>query len=242
MIQVNQKRKQGFTLIELLLAMSFIAVLLLAIAMLIIRAGAIYSKGMALKDINQSSRLIAGDLQRTLVSENVGNISTSNYATTPTTGAPISGRFCAGTYSYVWNTINAVAGDGYAIAESPTSGNLISLVRVQDPGGTYCARDTSGNLVVQNSLRTGDLAKSVQLITKGDHSLALTNFSVQTSSTLADATTGQRIIAVSYGIGSGNPTAMNAAKTACLPAGDVNSDPVYCNVQQFNSIFRSGGM
>lgn len=242
MIQVNQKTKQGFTLIELLLAMSFVAVLLLAIAMLVIRAGAIYSKGMALKDINQSSRLIAGDLQRTLVSENVGAISSANYVTVPTVGTSVSGRFCAGTYSYVWNTINATVGDGYAMAVSPGSSELVSLVRVPDPGGTYCARDTSGNLVVSSALRTGDFAKSVKLIAKGDHTLSLTYFGVKTNSTLADLTTGQRIITVSYGIGSGSPTTMNADKTACLPANDPNGDPVYCNVQQFNSIFRSGGM
>lgn len=234
--------KSGFTLIELLLAMSFIAVLLLAIAMLIIRTGAIYSKGMALKDINQSSRSIADDFKRTLASERVGELNTKNYVNVPATGSAVSGRFCTGAYSYVWNTIDAVKDDGYAIAASTSEPELVTLVRLPDPGSVYCARNTDGSLLVRNTLREGDLDKATQLLTKGDHTLSLTNISFRTSGALSDPITGQRLLAIDFGLGSGKPSTMNPERTACLPASNRDADPLYCNIRQFNITVRTGGI
>ena len=51
-----QGYKKGFTLIELMLAMSFISVLLLSIAMVGIQAGKMYSRGIVLRDVNKAGR------------------------------------------------------------------------------------------------------------------------------------------------------------------------------------------
>jgi prepilin-type N-terminal cleavage/methylation domain-containing protein len=56
--------KKGFTLIELMLAMSFISVLLLSIAMVGIQAGKMYSRGIVLRDVNQAGRDISDTIRR----------------------------------------------------------------------------------------------------------------------------------------------------------------------------------
>ena len=91
------KTHKGFTLIELMLAMTFISVLLLAIAMTIIQVGAIYNKGVALKDINQSGRGISDDISRTVAASEAFSL-TTDYVT-----GTDGGRVCLGSYSYIWN-------------------------------------------------------------------------------------------------------------------------------------------
>ena len=64
---MNRAAKQtGFTLIELMLAMTFISVLLLAIAMTIIQIGTIYNRGVTLKEVSQAARSISDELNRSI--------------------------------------------------------------------------------------------------------------------------------------------------------------------------------
>ena len=69
-------KQRGFTLIELMLAMTFISVLLLAIAMTIIQIGNIYNKGTTVKEINQAARAIADDVSRSASAASALNIDT----------------------------------------------------------------------------------------------------------------------------------------------------------------------
>ena len=231
--------RSGFTIIELMLAMTFVSVLLLAIALTIIRAGTIYSKGMALRDINQSSRAITEDLRRTVTSAGSISLSSTNYVVSRvgggTTGPVLSGRLCLGNYSYLWNTLDGAK----ATTNIKNNGTAVSLVRVPDAGRFYCANVPGVGLPW--SIRSTDREKLVQLVKEGDHKLSLTAFSVDTGSSLYDPVTGQRLFTVNYSIGTGEPSTMTADRTACLPPSDPASDPVYCNVQQFSSVVRAGG-
>ncbi len=235
-------RHQGFTLIELMLAMTFVSVLLLAIAMTIIQVGAIYSKGMALKDINQSARLISEDLRRTVASAGVVSLDTASYVVTTIEGTPISGRLCLGNYSYIWNTIDAKPELPEAIKTSAASDELVGIAKVPDPSKVYCAvNGGGGGLAVQSALRSVDESRSTELLTKGDHSLAVTSFSVTTSPGAYDQTTGQRLFTIEYGIGTGDPVAMKDDRTGCLAPDQQEADALYCNIQQFTIVVRSGG-
>ena len=54
----------GFTIIELMIALTFIAFLLIFIVIMTMRITQMYSKGMTLKSINQSSRTIVEQMAR----------------------------------------------------------------------------------------------------------------------------------------------------------------------------------
>lgn len=221
-----------------MLAMTFVSILLLSIAMTIIQIGNIYSKGMALKDINQSGRLIADDIKRTVAEAGEVSLSDDRYVLRPTTGATVSGRLCLGNYTYLWNTADAPgSADAIMIDSEPLEG----LVKVPDSAMVYCAKNATGGLVTGNAVRPDDIPKLANLLVDGDHSLSVTDFSVNASSGARDTATGQGLFMVDYSLGTGEVSAMNAARTACLPQGDSNADPTYCNVQQFNLIVRSGG-
>lgn len=62
MSRKHHKQEQGFTLVELSLSMAFIAMLLLGIALLTIQISAIYNKGLTMRSVNESGRLIAKDM------------------------------------------------------------------------------------------------------------------------------------------------------------------------------------
>ena len=64
----DNNKQQGFTLVELTLAMTFISVLLLSIALTIIQLGALYNQGTTSKEINQASRDMQDNITRNIAS------------------------------------------------------------------------------------------------------------------------------------------------------------------------------
>ncbi len=111
--QVNTRVTQGFTLIELMLAMTFVSVLLVAIAMTVIQMANIYNRGMTVKELNQASREVTDDLRRTTASSevfaaNVDGSDTADFFIIRTGSTAIGGRLCMGSESYIWNYTSAV--------------------------------------------------------------------------------------------------------------------------------------
>ena len=245
MIQTRRKVtpavRQGFTLVELMLAMVFVSMLLLAIAMTIIQAGNIYSKGMALKDINQSARMLIDDMKRTVSAAGAVQLDAGSYMVRPATGVPVSGRLCLGNYSYLWNTVDATLENTHALRLPGGNPTLISMVKVVDVNKVYCATQTNGAPVIANTVRAADVEKVSSLLVEGDHTLSMTGFTVNIGSTAVDPTTGQRLLSVAFGIGTGEPSAMKADRSGCLAPGVANANPTYCNVQQFDLVIRTEG-
>lgn len=238
MNHVGNQRQSGFTLIELMLAMTFIAILLLAIAMTVIQIGSIYNKGLSMKELSQSSRVIADDLDRTAAQAKSLNL-TTDYATE--TGG---GRLCFGSYSYIWNYGQATDPEAPIADASVTTyegdeARTIQLVKVPDGAKIYCARDTN-DLLLYTQIRAVDVPQAQELLPQGDHSMRVYQFSVPDTLTTTDPSTGKSLFTTIFTIGSGNLTAMNSDYTACLGPDDPNSDLVYCNVQQFTIVLRVG--
>lgn len=228
------KRSEGFTLIELMLAMTFIAALLLAIAMTIIQIGTIYNKGTVLKEINQSGRSIGDDVKRTAAAAPTINL-TTDYVT-----SSAGGRLCFGTYSYVWNTAYAIEHNDSNVTKyqsAPT--NQIHLVKVPDIAKLYCAK-TSGGTLTYKTIRTADTPQAQELLPAGDHTLGVNQFILPATQTVSDDTTGQSLYTLNYALGSGSTNAMATDQLSCLPPGTPNSDIDYCSVQQFSLVLRAG--
>jgi prepilin-type N-terminal cleavage/methylation domain-containing protein len=227
------KKQQGFTLIELVLAMTFISVLLLAIALTIIQIGTIYNKGMVLKEINQSSRDIADDVQRTAADAQTFNLSTD--LKTNSAG----GRLCFGNYTYIWNTAYSLEAAHRDPNVTKAGSKDIRLVKVPDSAKIYCSLDSGGKLAY-GQVRSEDVDKAQDLLVSGDHTLGINKFTISTNSFVTDPTTGESLYSLDYTIGSGVTSAMNSDQSACLGPTDIKSDLTYCSVQPFTLVLRTG--
>lgn len=239
---------KGFTLIELMLAMGFLSVLLLGIAMTIIQVGAIYNRGVTLKDVNQASRDISDDILRTTVS--AGSITLANdYVQVPTSGAATGGRLCLGSYSYIWNYAKALAVAGapnttkYDIPPTGTAPtDPIRFVRVADPKGIYCDLNGIGGIANVNIQGT-DVSSAQELLKSGDHELGIHEFRiVPPVASASDTGTRQQLFSIKMTIGTSKISAIDfsGAQPACRLPGDPDSDLMYCDVQSFTIVVRIG--
>lgn len=106
--------KQGFTIIELMLAMTFVATLLISIAVVTINVVSIYQRGLALKAVNNVGRSLIEELT-TAINEAPAVDTTSLYVYNDRFNTKenregqdgeyqYSGVFCTGNHSYLWNT------------------------------------------------------------------------------------------------------------------------------------------
>lgn len=235
MNHVAKTKQNGFTLIELMLAMTFISVLLLAIAMTIIQIGNIYNKGTTVKEINQAARAIADDVSRSASAASALNIDT--YLRTNAAG----GRLCLGTVTYIWNTAAAYESNAPELTKYPgaNAAKRVNLVKVPDTTRVYCALNTHNQLTYANIL-AADVANAQELLPVGDHTLSVTQVAIPSSGVVTDPSTQQNLYTLMFTLGSGKVSAMNAANTECLPPSDPKSDINYCSVQQFTIVLRTG--
>ena len=247
----TQKQTSGFTVIELMLSMTFVAVLLIAIAMTVIQIATIYNRGMTLKEVNQSARDISDDMRRTVANTeafvvNVNGTDSADSFDIPAasgpSGALAGGRLCTGSYTYIWNIAAAVerndANLTKKLSSGGTPGEAIRFIKVPDTGKKYCQK-TSG-AVVNRHIASTDVPLITELLTAGDHKLGMQRFTISTTNSAYDVATEQRIYSVNYVIGTGDTSAMNSTQTACLPPGTANSNITYCNVQSFSIVLRAG--
>ncbi len=232
--------KSGFTIIELMLAMSFISVLLVTIAMTIIQVGVIYNRGLALKEVNQVARDIASDIRRTAIDALELNPGT-DFVTSAT-----GGRMCLGTYSYVWNTTMALQSSTGSMVnnrtryESDTS-KLVHFVKVPDTARIYCQK--AGANFAFRDIRSVDRASSQELLDGGEYNLSLIKVSLPTPPASASVTSGsatQTLFSFSYTISAGDVSAIDTSKPACLEPSVFGANTTYCNVQEFTLVFRIG--
>lgn len=226
-------KQQGFTIIELMLAMSFVAALLLAVALTILQIGTIYNKGLTLKEVNQTGRSISDDLTRNIGASTAFSVNT-NYVSIPNVG----GRLCTGQFSYIWNYANALQNNATGITEYATSTTPVRFVKVPDAANAYCARN--GAPLLYPDIRAADVSKAVELLKTGDRTLSIHQFSLFSPPNGSDPLTGQQVYTLSFTIGTGEVAALTSDQTACLPPGSPGSNFSYCAVQQFTLVIRAG--
>lgn len=224
------RNKQGFTIIELMLSMTFIAVLLVIIALTTIQISNIYNKGITLKEVNQAGRSVSADLQRSVASVSVFEVNPAAPGTKYVV-RPGGGRLCIGQFSYAWNYGNARATGVPAVYNRYTPSNQpVNFAKVRDPGGEYC-RDTS---------RPITQADATELIGVGDRNLAIHRFTITTAPSATDTATGQALYAISMTIGTNDQQLLETTNTACRPPSTSGVDDDFCSVNQFDLVARAG--
>ena len=128
----------GFTLLELSLAMTFLAFIMLFVITMIMQMINIYNKSVSLSQMNQAGRQIMSDLTGSArFTADPKSVSQTN-----------AGRLCVGGASYIWNNavVPSSGGNRSAVATtnsySDSAGTALSLIRVNDPSGSYCVTPT----------------------------------------------------------------------------------------------------
>lgn len=231
------KKQQGFTLVELTLAMAFISLLLLAIALTVIQIGSIYNQGTTIKEVNQAARDMNDDLNRNISSVDPIDLS-KDYVLTPSAAAPAGGRLCLGSYTYIWNYAKGIAANSPYVANA--NGTPVRFMRVADSSKAYCTK--SGTAPALKDVRASDLGNAQELLKIGDHDLGIHDFSFATPvpASAVDAVTHEQLYTINYLIGTSDITALNATQTACLAPNLTNANPLFCDVEQFSLVVRAG--
>ncbi len=218
-------RTRGFTLIELMLAMTFLSVLLLAIAMTVIQVSNIYTRGLTLKEVNQAGRAVSAELKSGIAGSAPFTIPGPKYIQ-----QAWGGRLCVGQYSYIWNygaTLNNPSADGTNSNVYSNSSNKIRFIKVPDNSGIYCS--TAGKAIDSNG--------AVELLASGDRDLAIHSFSIVNDST--DAQSSQALYSISFVVGTNDQQALTTAQTSCRPPSDATSDLNYCSINRFDIVVRA---
>ena len=130
----NIRTQRGFTIIELTLAMAFIGIMMLLIVTSIVHMTRIYSKGLAIKQINQAGRQITETIGADL-----------RYSGGDPNNLPqvvdVNDRkgLCTSSYTYAWNVID----------NTTPLGPSRNMVRFPDAAKAYC--DPSQSFAIPNS-------------------------------------------------------------------------------------------
>lgn len=242
MNHANTMKQKGFTLVELMLAMTFISMLLLAIALTIVQVANIYNRGILLREVNQVSRSISDELEQAIRSSSTF---TNDPAARRYVNNQWGGRLCTGQFSYIWNygkSLSAVSPNRNQYSAANPSGNIvrdngtnryeITFVKVPDGLGAYCVPDTNGRYA------NIDPTDAVELMRTGDHTLAIHNLTLDSAATAKDVLSGQQIYKISYTLGSSDINALTSDQSACKAPNVAGADFNYCSVQQFTIVVR----
>lgn len=226
---MSRVKNDGFTLIELMLAMSFIGVLLVAIAMTTIQISHIYTKGLTLREVNQAGRAVSEELQRSIASSSPFDADPSS----PTTRYIVregGGRLCIGRYSYAWNYGSAIAGGSGAPAVFNTyqDGTPVRFAKVNDSGAALC-NDPSLKI---------DRTQATEMLSSGDRDLVVHKFDLTRGK--QDNATNQALYAITMTVGTNDQEQLTTNDASCKPPAQGVGDEDYCSVNQFDIVARAG--
>lgn len=241
--------KKGFTITELMLAMSFVSILLVAIATMTMQLSKIYTKGNTMRDLSSSGRTINDDFTHTFNS--IPSFDWQSVKTSPTPGANYvqkqdgSGAFCSGTYSYLWNNAktlndpNSVSAISVRYKNTGVKDTSIRLVKVSDPNGGYCS---GGNDWSQIERGDSGNKQTIDLLPEGESGLMLYGIQFNSDNNLVDEVTNQRVISISYVLGTKNDdgnVSVTSGGATCNP--DNKSGQDYCAINKFDLTVRTLG-
>jgi len=224
-------RSRGFTLVELNLAIVFVALLLLAVALTTLNVSRTYQYGVSLKTINQLGREVVDQMRRDAASSSAGQIQ----FTTAASGGGV-GRLCLGNVSYVFNSAGLLNGSvsGTKIIDSANS-KPITLARIDDKGGEWCKKDVSGTYVknaINGDTYTEMLLSDVTPV--AIHAISLNDLASTTTSGFTEG-----LVEVGVDIGTNETQTTNG--DSCKPPSSPTENFDNCVVRHFVMVVRVTG-
>ena len=229
---MHQRRaNSGFTLVELMLAMAFVSVLLLSVAMVAVQAGKIYNRGTVM-------RTISDVIRRAFLQSSATKIvnSANPVILVRESGSVRSGRVCLGQYSYVWNMASAI--DDPVIRRSGSgvvrsNGQDINLARVLDEDAALC-QSTSGSYPMD--IEPERVTHLLRPIDGTDVAIAVHDF---TASRVTSANNSEALYKVSFTLGTSAVAELQ--DMACKPPEDNEANFNFCAINNFEMIVRTNG-
>lgn len=214
------RKSRGFTLVELSLAMTFLSMLLLAIAMLIIQLVHIYDRGVTLRAVNQAGQMLVSDIRTSLNQANPDEVRFKSL------DGGKAGRLCTGSVTYAWNQgNNLVSGKN---KYDGTNDHNIRFVRVVDPTGQYCPLLPTAPLP---DIKKND---ATELLRSGDRDLAVHGFTFSGGSIAG----GSTIYHSTLTLGTNDQAALNG--TQCRAPNEADSNQDFCAINTFDFTARAG--
>jgi prepilin-type N-terminal cleavage/methylation domain-containing protein len=263
------KNRKGFTLIELMLAMSFLAVLMITIAILVIRIIGIYQKGLSIRAVNSTGRQLIDDFSRTIGGSPIpDDVNTGSYAHLATTSyfreyfdsgtvktasnRQLRGSFCTGSYTYIWHTgTDLNNGNTYKYQYSGGELKDYHLLRIYDPDRAICVKDAMAQnnvnvntSVYNNSDGTGMAVKTAQpleLLEASEDNLALYDFRV--FAPISNYLTGHSFYSATFILATlaGGIDIISQGDYCREPTESLSTDFNYCAINKFNFAMRATG-
>ncbi len=235
----RQDKNKGFTIIELTLAMAFVSLLLVAIAMTVIQIANIYAKGSTLKEVNQLGMALSQDMQSSISSSSPlslgeGSPDFKEIKASGDSSKVAGGRLCTGNISYIWNF-----GEYFTtpVNEYETSSDVLRLVKVEDKGKLYCSDPTKK--VVK--------ANATEMLMDGEREVALQSFAITEAA--HDAVLQQGLYKIVLEVGTNDQAALettttsgaiDSVDTSCKAPSDEAAYQDYCAVNKFEFTARAG--
>lgn len=231
-----QRSKQGFTLIELMLAMSFVSILLVSIAMLTIQISNLYTQGLTMKEINQAGTEVSTEIKRTMAQAYVSGIKSRQDS---------EGRqvLCTGEYSYIANNPTDLEDEDLptpplTLLKIPGTTSNVRLAKVRDSGGVLC----SPTQVLSSSL----LSDAVELLGGGDRRLVVSELQLLPDQATINASPelkanfddNRMLYTVNMILRTGAEDELLDGQ--CRPPADTSSNTQYCAINNFNIVVRVG--
>jgi type II secretory pathway pseudopilin PulG len=248
-MKTNQDMKKGFTIIETLLAMTGVALMMIAIAVLVMNIGRIYNKGITIKNVNETARSVLDDLNRSI------SASPAIVGTDPVAHfLPNERRFCTGLVSYVWNEWSAETNNWHGhinrLGGTTISHTPARLVKVRDTNRDYCRTNpTNANQLLYPFVRNEDNPE--ELLGESAENLVLYGFVIfrNNDGKNINRLNGQIFYSGSFVLGTRGEGAGNASGgidpvgLTCLPPGDDEQTGLeyYCAINKFNFAQRAMG-
>lgn len=233
-------KQKGFTIVELLLAMTFVSILLLSIALVVIQISNIYNKGLTLRAVDQSGRTVSADIQRVLgqtqpLANLEGAFVIQRGDAASVNDSPLGGRFCTGEFTYIWNYGVALDENNYRpINTYVTNPNdpekELRFVRIRDSDSYYCTNNDG----LPDVARDG----AVELLAEGDRNLVVHDFSVEQIA--YDPLLSQALYRVKMQLGTNDQTALTTADMSCKPPSEESAFQEFCAVNVFEFTAQVG--
>jgi hypothetical protein len=247
---MRQRKRDGFTLIELMLAMTFVSILLIAIALLTIYVSNLYTRGITLRQVNEAGLAVSSDLERTIQDSAVFDITPgkANFIVQKDGVDDAGGRLCLGKYSYAWNFGKVITKYPSNLASLPNYfikkpdlvtpvGPVVRFVKIVDFNKDLCRPTNPAQVALGLPAAYGgidnDPKSTVELLASGDRDLALQAFSLKGSSQ-------KKLYSISLTISTNDQTAIDTATGQCRPPASSQGDPDYCAVNNFDIVARTG--
>lgn len=234
------RQTAGFTIIELTLAMSFVSVLLISVAMLSIQLTNQYSRGLTLKETTQAGTEVANDIKRTISQAQIQN---GGIRTKDVPGGKV---LCTGAYSYIASDPVALeSGGGITIQSGPSGApSPARFVKVRDDSGMLCGSPSV--LDTDSSYETTD---AVELLAGGSRLLAVRELTVSPTPTQITQPSypfynefqqGRGIYTIRITITAGLTSEIDLVARNCKPPKNSQANTDFCAVNTFEITSRVG--